>query len=68
MNQQIVHQTIKGWIASCKTSEQLAVTHDAVIKLFDNPYHAAGSKESEELHGLCMQRNAELKLIYKKIK
>lgn len=60
MTQQIVFQTIKNWIQSCRTAEQLAVTHDAVINLHDNAYHAAGSPNSEELHKSCIQRKVDI--------
>lgn len=58
--QQIVFQTIKNWIQSCVTVEQLAVTHDAVINLYDNVYHAAGTPSSEELHKACIQRKVDI--------
>ena len=60
MTQQIVFQTIKNWIKSCVTVEQLAVTHDAVINLYDNVYHAAGTPSSEELHKACIQRKVDI--------
>jgi len=59
--QQITFETMKRWIASCVTTEQLGVTHDAVIQLYDNRYHAAGSPESELLHKQCIERSVQLR-------
>ena len=55
------YETMRGWIESCKTQPQLAVTHDAVINLFDNKFKAAGTQLSENLHALCMHVLSEIK-------
>lgn len=60
MNPLVVHETILGWIKSCLTPEQIAVAHDAVIKLYDQVYHAAGTQLSEELHRACIQRKVDI--------
>ena len=58
--QQIVFQTIKKIIRLSATVEQLAAAHDAVIDIYDNVYHAAGTPSSEELHKACIQRKVDI--------
>lgn len=61
MKKEIVYSTIKGWINSCRTLEQVAVSHAAVIELYDKPYGLAGSDSSKELHKLCIIKSKEIK-------
>lgn len=58
--QQIVFQTIKKIIRLSATVEQLSAAHDAVIDIYDNVYHAAGTPSSEELHKACIQRKVDI--------
>lgn len=57
----VTYETMRGWITGCETQPQLAVTHEAVINLFDNKFKAAGTQLSENLHALCIQRLSEIK-------
>lgn len=58
--QQIVFQIIKKIIRLSATVEQLSAAHDAVIDIYDNVYHAAGTPSSEELHKACIQRKVDI--------
>ena len=58
--QQIVFQTRKKIIRLSAAVEQLSKAHDAVIDIYDNVYHAAGTPSSEELHKACIQRKVDI--------
>jgi len=60
MDSQLVYETISGWINSCISKEQIAVAHEAVIKLYDQPYHAYGTQLSKSLHHQCYVRAQEI--------
>jgi len=60
MDSQLVHETISGWIKSCISKDQIAVAHEAVIKLYDQPYKADGTPLSKQLHHQCYLRAQEI--------
>ena len=60
MDSQLVHETISGWIKSCISKDQIAVAHEAVIKLYDQPYKADGTPLSKQLHHQCFVRAQEI--------
>ncbi len=60
MDSQIVHETISGWIKSCISKDQIAVAHEAVIKLYNQPFRADGTPASKELHHQCFIRAQEI--------
>lgn len=60
MDSQLVHETISGWIKSCISKDQIAVAHEAVIKLYDQPYRADGTPLSKSLHHQCYLRAQEI--------
>ena len=57
MNKQnLTFQTILNWIDSCKTQEQLIVTKEAVIELYDNRFNRHNEPDSVLLHDKCNTR------------
>lgn len=57
MNKQnLTFQTILNWIDSCKTQEQLLVTKEAVIELYDNRFNRHNEPDSILLHDKCNTR------------
>ncbi len=60
MDSQLVHETISGWIKSCISKDQISVAHEAVIKLYDQPFHADGTPLSKQLHHQCFVRAQEI--------
>jgi len=57
MNKQnLTFQTILNWVDSCKTQEQLIVTKEAVIELYDNRFNRHNEPDSVLLHDKCNTR------------
>lgn len=61
MKKETVHITIQGWISSCRTVEQVAVCHEAIIKLYDDKFNEHESEVSKQLHNACLNKANEIK-------
>lgn len=51
--QTLTFQTIFNWIESCKTQDQVLITKEAVIELYDNRYNRHNEPDSILLHDKC---------------